>query len=245
MNYQITRLPNYPITRSPNTALEQEPQTELDVAAIVGLRRHAAEVRVGRIRETGAAAGEGAGLWVAKIRMVREIEDLRAELHVARAGEADVLKPRDVPLLLAWVVQQIAWGIAERPRLRRRECGRVEPEIVVQPCAFRVLRLRVRVRITDQVVGLTERAVADARDVIGPEHRERRAGAQERRAGNLPAAEHLLERRGLVAGGRHVVEGVGREHLPANVARRAPVAARGVRGGHDVAVCAAIVHPLG
>src|SRR2546428_907909 len=219
MNYQITRLPNYPITRLPNAALEQEPQTELDVAPIVGLRRHAAEVRVGRIRETGAAAGDGAGLCVAQIRMVREIEELRAELHVARAGEADVLEHRDVPLLLAWVVQQIAWGIAERPRLRRRECGRVGPVIVVQPCAFRVLRLRVRVRITDQVVGLTERALADARDVIGPEHRERRAGAKERRAGNLPAAEHLLERRVLFAAGPGGGGGGEREYRAAVGAR--------------------------
>ena len=61
------------------------------------------------------------GLRVAQIRMVREIENLRTELQPLGAAHREVLEERDVPLLLSWIVEEIAFGVAEGSRRRRGE----------------------------------------------------------------------------------------------------------------------------
>ena len=100
--------------------------------------------------------------------MVREVEELGAELQPARAAEDEILEQRDVPLRLARVVQDIAAGGAERARRRRGERRRIEPEVVVVP--VRKLFVRAGIRIPDEVVRLPEAAIAHTRDVVGAQH---------------------------------------------------------------------------
>ena len=91
----------------------------------------------------------------------------------ANPTHAEVLEDGNVPLLLPGVVQQVARSVAEGAVGRRRERGGVEPEIAV--AAIRELLICVGLGIANEVVGLTECAIADAGNIVGPEHRERRA----------------------------------------------------------------------
>src|SRR5688500_6707390 len=202
--------------------LELIPETQLNLAAIVGLRRHATEIRVGRVREARAAARDCAGLRVAEIRVVREVENLRPELQLLRTAQREVLEQRDVPLLLPRIVEQIARGGAERSRGRRRKCGRVEPEIRVGSAGE--VPARVGLRVADQVVGLAERAITHARDVVGAQHRKRRAAAEERRAGDLPPAQQDLQQGVLRLPERQILNVVEAEDVTTVVARWPPEA---------------------
>src|SRR5207248_2564252 len=144
------------------TPSELEAHAELNVPAIVGLGGDPPKARSRRIRipqTAGQRIALRAGLIAgpAQVRMVQEIEDLGPELQLPRSAQAEVLEDRDVPLLLAGVVDQVARRVAERARRRRREGGRVEPEIVVAPVGE--LLVRIRVRIADEVVRLAEPAV--------------------------------------------------------------------------------------
>ena len=91
--------------------------------------------------------------------MVREVEDLDAELHPVRSREREVLEERDVPLLIARVAQVVARGVPEPVGAGRnlRERGRVEDEVVVGTHATRApgreLPVRPRLRIANQVDG--------------------------------------------------------------------------------------------
>src|SRR5687767_14282370 len=125
--------------------------------------------------------------------MVREVEELRPELQLAHATQREVLEERDVPLLLSRVVELVARRVAERAGCRCRVGRRIEPEVLI--AAGRELLIRVRLRIADFVVRLAEAAVAYSGDVVRAEHRERRAGAEERGARDLPAAEQVLHER--------------------------------------------------
>src|SRR6266508_3137065 len=113
--------------------------------------------------------------------MVREVEELRAELQLSNAAQGKGLEERHVPLLLSRVIQEIARRVPERTRRWRLEGRWVEPEIVVR--SVRELGI-LHLGVTNEIVRLTEGAVSDTRDVVGPQHRERRAGSEERRAGD-------------------------------------------------------------
>ena len=54
-----------------------------------------------------------------QVRVIQEVEDLRAELNLAGPLQREVLEERDVPLHVARVAYQISRLVAERPRLRR------------------------------------------------------------------------------------------------------------------------------
>src|SRR5688500_18643503 len=222
--------------------LELIPETQLNLAAIVGLRRHATEIRVGRVREARAAARDRAGLRVAEIRVVREVENLRPELQPLRPAQREVLEQRDVPLLLPRIVEQIAWGVAERARGRRRKRGGVEPEIRVASAGE--APARVGLRVAGQVVGLTKCAITHARDVVGAQHRKRRPAAEERRAGDLPPAQQHFHQRVLRLPEWQIVDVMETEDVTAIVARRSPVAVFVVGVEQHVALVAAVIHRL-
>src|SRR5260370_6570570 len=84
----------------------------------------------------------------------------------------------------------------------------------------RELLVRPRQRIADEVVRLEEVAIAHTRDVVVPRDGERRPRPVERRAGDLPAAERILQRRFLTLPERQIVDVVDVQHV-------APIEARG------------------
>ena len=134
---------------------------------------------------------------------------------------AEVLEERDVPLLLAWVVDAGCGRVAERAGRRIGErCG-VEPEVAVAD-GGRELLVRAGIHIAHQVHRLEEAAVADTRDVVAAQHRERRAGAEERRARHLPAAEQVPHQRALVAQERQFVDVVDAHDMATVEVRRPP-----------------------
>src|SRR5206468_7417599 len=99
--------------------LELIPQAELNVAALVSLRRDAPEVGVARI-----ARGD-----VVPVRVVDEVEDLGPELDFVAATDTEVLEERDIPILFARVVCQVARAVAEGPRRRRLERRWIDPVV--------------------------------------------------------------------------------------------------------------------
>src|SRR4051812_20352495 len=150
--------PNAPATRASGSiarvyALKQEAQAQLHVPAIVALARRPPEVRVGRVRVRPVQVG-----------VVDEVEHLGAELHLARAAQAEVLEEGDVPLLLARVVDQVARRVAERACRRAGEGGGVEPEILVVAIAGRERLVGTLRHIADEVHRLAVAALADAGD---------------------------------------------------------------------------------
>src|SRR5262249_56298327 len=119
----------------------------------------------------------------------------RPELNPLRVAYTEILEQGDVPLLLAGIPQDVASGIAERAGGRRGERRRVEHEVLIGARSIGELSVDHPGRgIADEVVRLAEVAVAHARDVVRPAHRERRAGSEEAGAGNLPAAQSVLQR---------------------------------------------------
>src|SRR6266851_7373578 len=90
---------------------EEHLQTELNVA-LAALPYHATERSARRIR-----------CRVIQVRMVREVERLRPELHPRARGRADGLEERDVPALRVRPANRVAAGVAELARGRQREGG--------------------------------------------------------------------------------------------------------------------------
>src|SRR3954462_12225691 len=82
--------------------LEQEPDTQLHVATRVVLAGHATE---GGARRVAARTTE--------VRVIQEVEHLCAQLEGPRTLDADILEQRDVPLILARVVDVVPRTIAE------------------------------------------------------------------------------------------------------------------------------------
>ena len=94
-------------------------------------------VRTGRVRAARTCCFD-----VDPVRTVDEIENLRPELQALRTAEPEVLEERDVPLLLARIVEPVPRRVAERPLRGRGEGRRVEEEILIRDLAFaRVDRL--------------------------------------------------------------------------------------------------------
>src|SRR4029453_8316387 len=123
--------------------LELVSHAQLDVTLPV-LAGHAAEVAAGRVY-IPKPPGQRIGLDPRRIagppevRMVGEVEELASHLDPVRPGQPEVLEDRDVPLLLARVVEQVAGCVAERTGRGWCEGSGVEPEVLVRSAAVREL----------------------------------------------------------------------------------------------------------
>src|SRR4029077_5623870 len=139
---------------------EDVAQAQLPVAARVVLADNTAEVRVRRIhgREAGRRRRLGDALPGGTIH---KVEELRAELQPLRPVDAEVLEERDVPLLLGGVVPRVPRRVAERAGRRRGERRRIEPEVLIVARSSGEIPVGAGQRIADEVVRLTEIAVAD------------------------------------------------------------------------------------
>src|SRR5882762_946676 len=180
-------------------------KAQLPVAARVVLADNAAEVRVRGIHDREAGRRRRPRD-VVPVGTIDKVEDLRAELQPLRAVELEVLEERDVPLLLGGVVPCVPRRVAEGAGRRCRERSRVEPEVLIVARSGREAPVRAGERIADEIVRLTEIAVADAGDVVRTRDRERRSRPEEGCAGNLPPAEDVRERRVLVLPERQIVD---------------------------------------
>src|SRR5262249_3206533 len=100
---------------------------ELDVA-LVGLGQHPAEGGVAWVDADSAVGGAGkaAVVGITEVGMVREVEELGPELQPTLAAHRDALEESDVPVGEPGAAQDVASGVAERARGRRRERGGVE-----------------------------------------------------------------------------------------------------------------------
>src|SRR5262245_56086284 len=82
--------------------LERVAKRELNVAPVTALAGAPTEVRAGDV-----------AVRPAQVRMIREVENLDAELHLVRIRDREILEERDVPLLIAGVVQIVARRVPE------------------------------------------------------------------------------------------------------------------------------------
>ena len=137
---------------------------------------------------------------------------------------ADVLEQRDVPLVLAGVVDVVARRVAERAAAGRVKAAGLNQKFWSRPCPAENCRSRRPFGSPTRFQGCAMLSPMPAMSAAS-RHPERRAGAHEGGARDLPAAEHLAESRpGLLSIERQIVDVVEVEHVAAIEARVAPEA---------------------
>src|SRR6266568_2648634 len=216
---------------------EHELHSELN-GSLSGLGQYPSEVGVLRIVDDAAVAGIG----VAKVGVVREVEDLEPELQAPRVAERYVLEERHVPALEPGRPEDVPARVAESALGGLLEGLGVEPEVLVLAPALRELGIR-DVRVADQVPGLGG-AVAHAGDVVTTHHGNWSAGLEEGHARELPASQDLLEDGVLMTPQGQLVDVVDGEDVGAVVVGDAPVARVVVGVEHQVPLVAGVVPDL-
>jgi len=77
-----------------------------------GIRRAIANSTLCSIRDKRRQEG------IREVRMIEDVEELGADLHVQPLGDRRVLVNREVPLLVRWPAQGIAAQVSEMPSAR-------------------------------------------------------------------------------------------------------------------------------
>src|SRR5215207_554153 len=115
-----------------------------------------AELYVARVARGGDAPERGRAEEVVgqvQVRVVEEVEELRAQLQAHALAERSVLHERRVDVVITRPRHDVAPGVAERARRGEREGRRVEPLL---------RRARPGVRVADEVRAVV-RAEAERR----------------------------------------------------------------------------------
>src|SRR5689334_3922591 len=132
-------------------------------------------------------------------RMVPQVENIHAEAQLVTFLDVEILEQREVPVLLEWTTERVAWHItktgcarrAVRNETRRPEAVRIQ--VMIQTIGERALRVgacdvtALAAERSSAAVGLTERATTRA-----VSDRERQAALISDDAADAPTLEDLV-----------------------------------------------------